>query len=232
MKVPYKTQAHPGFSTPPSFKYLLPQEEKGFIAFLTITRSYYFFALVVGFCVFSYFYLDQPIAFYMKFLAHPYTTKIAQLITELGKGLPYFISLPIIFIFAKFVFKNKNWERNSGFLLLCITVTALICNILKMVLGRTRPTLWFHHDLYQFIFWQTDTHYLSFPSGHSMLITSLMLGLCFIFTRYWLIFISLALIISASRLVVTAHYLSDVVTGIYLSILIVPWLYQKLRFRI
>ncbi len=147
-----------------------------------------------------------------------------KILTAMGHGTAYFLSLSILFIVTKFLLKNKRWSWMSGFLLLSITTNAVVCNIIKRILGRARPTLLFHHDIYGFTLLKSQVAYLSFPSGHSMLITSFMLGLCFLFTRYWIAFVLLFLVISLSRIVVTAHYLSDVVAGMYLSILIVPWL--------
>ncbi|MDF3055404.1 MAG: phosphatidylglycerophosphatase [Gammaproteobacteria bacterium] len=193
-----------------------------FSRFLHITRSGAFFVFILSFCVFSYYFLDKPIAYYAKDSLNAQLINIAEFITHFGKGTVYYIALACAFLFFKFMFKSKAWASVSGFLFLAISIPGLLCTFLKMVLGRARPVLLHSEQLYGFTFFQTAAPYLSFPSGHSVLITSLMLGLCFVFTRYWITFLSLALLISATRVLIGAHYLSDVIAGMYLAILIVP----------
>jgi membrane-associated phospholipid phosphatase len=202
-----------------------------FQKFLQITQSWYFLLCMIVLCTFSYFFLDRQIAYFMKYSVDPAIISVGQVITAIGKGTVYFIVIPILFLFFTFVKKNPLWSRRFLFLFLAIAIPSLLCNGIKMLLGRSRPELLFHDQLYHFAFFQTQAAYLSFPSGHSTLITGLMMGLCFLFTRYWVGFVLILLIISLSRVIVTAHFLSDTLAGMYLSILVVPWLYQKLPLR-
>jgi membrane-associated phospholipid phosphatase len=50
--------------------------------------------------------------------------------------------------------------------------------------------------LFGFYFLKTQASFLSMPSGHTVTITSLMFGLCYLFPRYWAGFIGLALMVS------------------------------------
>lgn len=203
-----------------------------FRRFLAITHSPYFFLLIVSFCILSYFFLDRPLALWVHFevthtTPHNLLFVLAQNITQLGKSTIYLIVLALCILCFKFIWKNRSALRISIFLLATIIIPSLVCNLFKFILGRTRPTLLFSDQLYSFTFFQFHAAHMSFPSGHSTMITGLMLGLCFVYNRYWIMFMSAALIIATSRIFVTAHFLSDVVAGMYLSILIVPWVYKR-----
>lgn len=197
-----------------------------FSRFLAVTRSPYCFLLALSFCIFSYFYIDRQLAVFVHGAVGPQLLQFGQLVTKLGKGTAYFITLPILFVFFQFVIKKPRWAQATLFLFTVIVLSSLICDLMKFVFGRTRPTLFFSEHLYQFTFLKLHADHLSFPSGHSTLISALMLGLCFIFTRQWYIFIVVLLLISSTRILVGAHFLSDVVAGIYLPFLIVPWIYK------
>jgi membrane-associated phospholipid phosphatase len=200
-----------------------------FSRFLDITRTRWFFLLITAFCIFSYFFLDKPIALEMRNL-DPHLIAFAEFMTLFGKGFFYYIALILLYIFFKFIRKSREWANHAAFLFIAISVPGFLCNLLKMILGRARPILLYTEQLYGFTFFQTNAVYLSFPSGHSVLITSLMIGLCFIFKRYWAAFVLIALLISATRVIVGAHYLSDIMAGMYLAIMLVPIIYRYTRY--
>jgi membrane-associated phospholipid phosphatase len=202
-----------------------------FTKFLAIVRSPWFLILVVAFCSVSYFYLDRNLALSIRYSISNHTFLTAEKLAKFGKGDIYFIVLPLLVLLFKFILKNRKWTKNCLFLLTAITVPSLLGLLIKIIFGRGRPKLLFDDNLYGFNLFHTQAAYLSFPSGHSILITALMMGLAFLFTRYWLIFVTVFLLISFSRIVVSAHYLSDVIGGMYLSILVVSWLHDKFFMR-
>lgn len=195
--------------------------------FLTLVRSWYFLCFFLLFEIFSYFYVDRTLATFIHEHVPSSLFILAEWLTKLGKGAPYFILLPILAGFFWVIAKKRDKARDCLFLLLAITVPSLLCNLIKFTLGRTRPTLFFSEHLYQFTFFQTRADHLSFPSGHSTLIAALMLGLSFIFPKRWLWFMLILIVISSTRIIVGAHFLSDVLGGIYLSIWVVPWLFSR-----
>src|SRR4029077_1597242 len=77
----------------------------------------------------------------------------------------------------------------------------------------SRPKLLFQSDIYDFswLTWRPD--YWSFPSGHSATIVALMTALWYLWPQHLLFYILAATIVTASRVVVGAHYLSDVLAG-------------------
>ncbi len=198
-----------------------------FKRFLAVTRSPYFFMLVLAFCVFSYFFLDRQLSLFLYSAITAQQYSIAKLVTKLGEANWYFIILTLATLFFRYIAKSSRGTQISLFLLLAIALPSIGCDIIKFSLGRTRPALLISEHLYQFTFFKTHTNYLSFPSGHSTLITGLMLGLCFVFNRFWLLFVLIFLLVSSTRIFIIAHYLTDVIGGMYLSLLIVPWIYNR-----
>jgi undecaprenyl-diphosphatase len=90
---------------------------------------------------------------------------------------------------------------------------------MKIVLGRARPDYGA-----EFTFFSLDAHYNSFPSGHSAdaFVSSVFLYYLLKDSRYGAYrFLppAYALVIAVSRVVVSAHYPSDVIAGVAIGIL-------------
>jgi membrane-associated phospholipid phosphatase len=68
-----------------------------------------------------------------------------------------------------------------------------------------------------------------FPSGHAQSICSAMLSLAIIYPPLRPAFLAIAVLVSASRVVIGAHYLSDVMGGVWLAMIAV--LYWRRRFE-
>jgi lipid A 4'-phosphatase len=106
-----------------------------------------------------------------------------------------------------------------AFLFASIAVSGLAADILKVVLGRLRPKLLFSADLYGFTWlgWRAD--HWSFPSGHTATIVALISALWWLWPRHLLFYILAAAIVAGSRIVVGAHYPSDVMGGALVAVL-------------
>jgi membrane-associated phospholipid phosphatase len=174
--------------------------------------------ITLGFCLFSYYYLDIRIAYYCNSIGPP-VKNIFKYITGFGKSTWYLVGSVLFFLYFKFVRINKKLSSRSIFIFLTIAISGVITDIIKYILGRYRPEALFQQDLYGFICFQHSHSMTSFPSGHANTITAIMFSLYLIYPRYWLAFLLVALLIMASRIVICAHYLSDVLFGSYLAIL-------------
>lgn len=100
-----------------------------------------------------------------------------------------------------------------GFLFLAIAVPGLTVAIVKRMIGRARPFVGGSLDPYLFapFIWSAD--YASLPSGHTTTAFSVLVGFGTVWPRARTVLWIYALAILASRLVVTAHYPSDVLAG-------------------
>jgi len=167
----------------------------------------------------SYLFADTQIAYFFYDHANPTTSELAQDITTLGVVNYYlFIFLGFYFI-GLFVLKNQKFANKALYLFLCILLPAMVCDGLKMILGRARPTLLFHQNIYGFQFLKFHHAMMSFPSGHATTIAALMTGLSFLKPRFWGYFLLIAWVVAFTRIFITAHYLSDVMAGWYIGTL-------------
>lgn len=187
------------------------------------------FALVwFGCAICFYLFFDRRIAMIMHHLTNPYLLDTAQLLTSLGLGSGYLIVTALLLIVTTFWIKRPRISACSLFLFLSVALPGIVCDIAKIILGRSRPIELFHHHLYGFHFLQFRATMWSFPSGHSTTIMGIMMALSLLFPRFWMGFLTLAVTVALSRVVVTAHFVSDVMIGCYLGALMVIYLYQFL----
>lgn len=100
-----------------------------------------------------------------------------------------------------------------GFLFTAVAVPGLFDTIVKRLIGRARPLVGGHLDPTQFHPFAWRSEYASLPSGHATTSFALLVAVSSLWPRartYALIF---ALAIAVSRVVVTAHFVTDVAAG-------------------
>lgn len=183
------------------------------------------------FCLVGLFFLyfDPLLAVFFHEKTLGETWPFIQWLTHLGIGEIYVVGLFLLALFYRYIRPNKTGEVRSWFLWLCVIIPYFICGILKVMLGRARPELLFDHQLYGFYGFHLDSHYWSFPSGHTSTIIGLVLGLTIVFPKYCYAFFFSGLLLIATRVLLTSHYLSDVLTTGYLTFLEVFLLMYFLR---
>lgn len=172
------------------------------------------FLVMVTLCI---LYVDRPIAYYFHSIDIGRSYPIIKWITLLGSYGPYVIFLFLLSVFFRLFAKNKNWSITSFFLWLCVVIPAIICTTLKIVLGRTRPELLFTDNLYGFYGFKASHAFWSFPSGHTTSVMGLALGLSIVFPKYRFAYLSIAMMVALTRIILTDHYLSDVLIAIFLT---------------
>ncbi len=104
------------------------------------------------------------------------------------------------------------------FVFSAIAVPGLVADVLKPVFGRARPPLFLHDGIYGF-FWQgPHASYWSFPSGHTVTAAALATALYLLYRRHLSLLVLFAVLIGLSRVIITEHYLSDVIAGAWLGV--------------
>ena len=100
-----------------------------------------------------------------------------------------------------------------GFLFAAIGLPGLVVTIVKRLIGRARPLVEGAADpfLYRPLGWSVQ--YASLPSGHATDAFAIAAAIGALWPRTRLVMWSYALLIAASRVVLTAHFPSDVVAG-------------------
>jgi len=100
-----------------------------------------------------------------------------------------------------------------GFLFLAIGVPGLFVTIVKRMIGRARPMVGGHLDPFLFSPFKWTAAYASLPSGHATTAFSVLVAFGSLFPRWRTELLIYTGLISLSRMVVTAHYPSDVLAG-------------------
>ena len=162
-------------------------------------------------------------------------------ITKIGDSFWVFLLSFLTYLLCYF-FKNKMVKNHKNicdkirisalFLFAATLVTGILTQILKHIVGRPRPNQVLEHGYFEFDFFNFNSAFHSFPSGHTS--TIFVVALTFsIFTpklKYFYLFC--ASIIAFSRMVVGAHFFTDVVGGIvlaYIGFKITITVFEKLK---
>jgi membrane-associated phospholipid phosphatase len=187
------------------------------------------FPIVVLFCVVGYFFFDLPIAEYCNSVfSNIKIRRVLKDISKLGIATFYLIFSAVIFLFFRFIRKRSLWSNRGLFVFLSISLSGVLILIIKFVFGRYRPKMFFKEQLYGFEFFQLKGKITSLPSGHATTIVALMLSLYFISPKYRVIYFIIAFVVVISRVLVCHHFLTDVVVGSYVAVMITLCLKQFL----
>ncbi len=100
-----------------------------------------------------------------------------------------------------------------GFLFLAVGVPGLFTNIVKHIFGRARPFVGGSLNPYLFSSFTWPAAYASLPSGHATTVFSVLVAFGTLWPRARTVLWIYALLIAISRVMVTAHYPSDVLAG-------------------
>jgi membrane-associated phospholipid phosphatase len=181
--------------------------------------------------------LDRPLARF--FDAHQEARPVFAVITKFGESTGYLAAAAALFValrvaaacarLAGIADRLRAYSRLSLFVCVSIAGPGLVVDILKAVIGRTRPKLLFAGDTYDFTFWAFRADYWSFPSGHAATICSLMAALYCLWPRYLPLYLLIAALVAFSRVVLNQHYLSDVTFAAFFAIAMTA--YVKLVFE-
>ena len=123
------------------------------------------------------------------------------------------------------LFGQRRMARGWLFFSAVIILSFILCTVLKFILARYRPELYFTQGFYGFHFFSLKHSLNSMPSGHATLAFAGFYALAKIARRKVLtiLLLVIASLIAFSRLVIVAHYPSDIIFGTYLGLLSVYW---------
>jgi undecaprenyl-diphosphatase len=177
----------------------------------------------------SILWLDRPVAAFFHDNGEPWRPA-CELIQRLGFGTPYLVLFAV-------TFAGLRWGGNlpplrpwaapmraaaavPAFLFAAVAVSGLTVDLLKVIFGRARPKLLFAAGTYDFSWLGLGADHWSFPSGHAATAAALMTALWCLWPRHVLFYVILAAIVAASRVAIGAHYLSDVMMGAFVAVLV------------
>ena len=178
----------------------------------------------------SMLWLDRPVALYFKTLdlTMPQLVAPFKIITDAGKSQWYLFPLAgyLALVIAMIRMKPNDrplWSARlakAGFVFTSLAVSGLLADGIKILLGRPRPVLLAQDIFNQFAPFTFDARWWSFPSGHSTSVMALALAVSMLTPAWRWPFLVFAGIIMSSRIIIAAHYPSDVMGGVAVAILV------------
>ena len=190
-----------------------------------------YIAISIIFAGFSYFYIDLQLNTFIRENAGQSVLNIAEYITELGNAKYYYIALLFLYVFYILNRKNKGLLKKLNFSLGAMSSTTAITYIAKFIIGRSRPKMWIENGEYGFnpFYFGNTYDFTSLPSGHTQTSFTVAILLSIFFPKYRNVFIIIAIISGLSRVVLSAHWLGDVVMGAVFGLVIPIILYKKYK---
>jgi undecaprenyl-diphosphatase len=176
-------------------------------------------ALAVAAVTFAMLFLDTPLHRIAAGLPE-WVVDDAFVVTDFGRSgwilVPVGVPLVLMTLLASPVLDHMSRAVLAmvavrlGFVFIAVGLPGLIGTIVKRWIGRVRPS-----DAGPFAYepfsWRPE--YSSFPSGHSTTAFAALVAIGVIFPRLRPVLWIYALAIAASRVMVSAHYPSDVIAG-------------------
>lgn len=181
-------------------------------------------------CLVSYFFIDRPLAGLFR-VRSPSFTSTVQGITNLINPKYHYFAWPILFFLLCYVWKKQTWANRSLVILVSIPMGNLFAGVAKSLLGRARPDLFFTDGIYGFTFFAFSNRFLSFPSIHSCTIGAICGAFACFYPRYSTLFILVALVLAFSRVALGAHFLSDILAGVVIGVLVAQWIFFIMKQR-
>jgi membrane-associated phospholipid phosphatase len=172
-------------------------------------------------------WIDQPLALFMARFRDTRFVAAFEIITNLANSaIWYSVAL------TGMVLAWRAWRRAAGgaaralyqrrlraavYVIASMVVSGLVVNGLKLAVGRSRPKMFVYKNIADFAPFHRALDDCSFPSGHAQSIWAAMIALAWIFPRWRAPFFAVAVVVSASRVIIGVHYASDVVAGAFFA---------------
>lgn len=176
--------------------------------------------------VFLIAFVDRPLANYLHQIdaEYPALINIFRAYTDLGQSRWYLWPCGIGAIFCALAVRQKSWPhkireraRNAGnvllFLFATVAVSGIVTDIIKPIVGRARPVMLQRAEFYGFHPFSFGSVWKSMPSGHATTAFALAVSLMMIFPRQRPLWFAFACLVALSRVIVNAHFVSDVIAG-------------------
>ena len=170
------------------------------------------------------FYIDRPVAIWVE-QVNPLGRVKGDLARELMLLEQFGQWTSTVLIIAAVALLDKKGRQRALAIGLGCLVTVLFCYLLKDLVGRPRPTVFggvAGDGVAQFYGpergFTGGSKWTSFPSAHTTGAFALACGLAWFYPRARGLFMLLALITATQRVLHNAHYVSDVVAGMILSV--------------
>jgi membrane-associated phospholipid phosphatase len=192
---------------------------------MNMKRNIAIFLLVALLIAFSNCFLDEHIARFVK-----ETVISGERLGMLSANIPDLL-LPLVCIIGATAWTAYFTRVHKGiynvhtrfFLLVANTVPLafILKSILKQFIGRINTRFWLlHPEFEQFQWFHGQENYSGFPSGHMAVFTALIIALWVHYPRFRSVYVVFLLLLALSLIATDYHFLSDVIAGAYLALIV------------
>jgi len=181
-------------------------------------------AIVALIALVAAFFLDHAVADWIGAHSSPELKRVMQIVSRVGDWPAHFFA-GLIGIGVAFLVKSKAWVRIFLAMLIALAIAGVTGRVVKFATGRARPSV------------KTEVHwngprfsskYHAFPSGHVAASTAFFATLFLARKRIGAPSLLIPVLIGLSRMIIGAHYLSDVtfaaILGVISALLAAHWL--------
>lgn len=183
------------------------------------------YLLLMVLCV---LYVDVPVSVYFRTLdgTHPAIIDVFRAFTDFGKSKWYLwpsgIALLVLAVLCRM--RHLTWAKRcvercrAGTeklltFFLYIAVSGLVTDFFKPLIGQARPVEYVRDGIYGFHPLSFNALWNAMPSGHATTAFALVLILTSYFPRGRWVWRAAGLLLACSRVVVNAHYVSDILAA-------------------
>ena len=184
-------------------------------------------------------YVDRPLSQWLRLVDAEHTAfvNVFRFLTDLGLGMWYLWPSGLLALgcFAVIAIQHTRVQKlapellaringlgfSAGYFFLCVALSGLLTNLIKRLVGRSRPKLLDQQDVYTLQPLTFKSDWASWPSGHTTTSVAVALALATFFPRWRIPMLTVAVLVGLSRVIVNAHYLSDIVAGAVVATLTV-----------
>ncbi len=182
-------------------------------------------SLILGLALLMRF-VDRPLALYFE-PRHDALQRLAEFLTRFGQAPWYLVPATALFLVYRFLRHDAAAAARMLFVFLSVAVPGLLVDLIKGIIGRARPWELFNHGTYGFSPLQFNANYQSFPSGHTACAVGVGVALAILVPRWRALFLAAGAAVALTRVIVAAHYLSDVLGAAVLSWVVVHALERR-----
>ncbi len=170
------------------------------------------------------FFLDQANATWINAQSSPDLRRVMRMVSRVGDWPAHALAGAVGIAIASAV-GSKVWMRIFLAMLIALAIAGVTTRAIKIATGRARPSVKTeaHWNGPQF-----SSKYHAFPSGHTASSTAFFVALFLARKKLGAPLLLIPVLIALSRMIVGAHYLSDVtfaaIVGVISALLIARWL--------
>lgn len=185
--------------------------------------------LIIAISIAVAFYFDEPIKQWMQSHQNPTTRTLMENVSRFGDWPEHALVGLAIMAIAQWR-GNKRWARVIVAALIALAIVGVAGRVIKISTGRARPSVKSEQA------WNglraSGSKYHSFPSGHVDSSVGFFAVILLARRRVGFACLPIPILIAFSRLYLGAHWLSDVVCGAVLGLLVAMFVWHFARPRI